>query len=196
MKEIVLATRNRHKIQELTFILKLPTPLLCLDDFPPFPEPLEDGDTFEENAMKKAVETARQIDRYCLADDSGLLVDALDGRPGIYSARYADTNEKRIQRLLGELKNVPHEKRTARFMCAMCLACPDGKTFLETGTCEGTISEEPLGEYGFGYDPVFFLPQLGKTMAQLPFREKNRISHRAAAACLLLPSIEKLIDSG
>jgi len=194
VKEIVLATRNRHKIIELMALFKsLPIPIKSLDDFPEFPEEPEDGKSFEENAAKKALSAARTLALPCLADDSGLEVDSLNKRPGIYSARYAKTNPERIARLLTEMKNVPPEKRSARFVSVMALALPDGMVITKTGYCYGMIADAPRGTNGFGYDPVFILPKPGKTMAELGLEEKNKISHRAQAARLMIPVIQEIV---
>ena len=165
-----------------------------LDDYPGFPPASEDGSTFEENAIFKARWAARHLQLPCLADDSGLQVDALDGRPGLFSARYAPTNPERIARLLQELKNIPPEKRNARFVCVMAAAKPNEDVITKTAYCYGYITDKPYGMHGFGYDPVFYLPELGKTMAQLPVEDKNRISHRARAVRLILPVLEDWIN--
>jgi len=192
VKEIVLATRNRHKIVELKSLFpSLSISIKSLEDFPEFPEEPEDGISFEENAEKKALSAARALALPCLADDSGLEVDALNGRPGIHSARYAKTNPERIAKLLGEMKNIPPEKRSARFVSAMALALPNGMVITKTGYCYGTIADTPRGTHGFGYDPVFILPDLGKTMAELSLEEKNLLSHRGHAAGLLIPIIQE-----
>jgi XTP/dITP diphosphohydrolase len=196
VRELILCTRNRHKIIELQDLLRaLFLSLKSLDDFPSFPQPPEDGQTFEENATDKALHSSLALKRWCLADDSGLEVEALGGRPGILSARYAKTNPERIARLLRELEGIPPLKRTARFVCAMSLSDPEGNVVVRTGYCHGMIAHEPRGTNGFGYDPVFHLPELGKTMAELALHEKNHISHRANAARHLIPIIEKVIDN-
>ena len=196
MRELILCTRNHHKIIELQDLLRaLFLSLKSLDDFPSFPQPPEDGQTFEENATAKALHSSLALKRWCLADDSGLEVEALGGRPGIFSARYAETNPERIARLLRELEGIPLLKRTARFVCAMSLSDPEGNVVVKTGYCHGMIAHEPRGTNGFGYDPVFHLPELGKTMAELALDEKNHISHRANAARHLIPIIEKVIDN-
>lgn len=196
MRELILCTRNHHKIIELQDLLRaLFLSLKSLDDFPSFTQPPEDGQTFEENATAKALHSSLALKRWCLADDSGLEVGALGGRPGIFSARYAETNPERIARLLRELEGIPSLKRTARFVCAMSLSDPEGNVVVRTGYCNGMIAHEPRGTNGFGYDPVFHLPQLGKTMAELALDEKNHISHRANAARQLIPIIEKVIDN-
>lgn len=192
MKELVFATHNQHKIIELTDLFRnLPIPLKSLDDFPPFPPDDEDEPTFEQNAAAKAIHSAKATGAWCLADDSGLEIEALDGRPGIHSARYAADSNSRIQRVLKELEGVPTERRGARFVSAMALASPNGKAIIRTGYCEGVIISEMRGTNGFGYDPIFFIPQLGKTMAELSLEEKNQISHRAHSARLIIPEIER-----
>ncbi|MBN1901658.1 RdgB/HAM1 family non-canonical purine NTP pyrophosphatase [Candidatus Sumerlaeota bacterium] len=195
MREIVLATHNAHKIGELIALFQTsPFALKSLDDYPPFDPGLEDGSTFEENALIKARKAAGHLSLPCLADDSGLEVDALNGKPGIHSARYASSNPERIERLLEELKNISPEKRSARFVCAMAIVRPDGAALIKTAYCYGYIAENPTGVNGFGYDPVFFIPELGKTMAELPLEAKNLISHRANAARLILPLLTDWID--
>ena len=183
--DIVLASRNRKKIEELRSLLSdLPLQVLSLTDFPDIPETPETGMTFAENAELKAKAAARATGRVALADDSGLEVDALGGQPGILSNRFAGpgaTDRDKYMRILELLEGVPDEERTARFRAAVAIATPEGETVLVEGTCEGRIAHEPHGENGFGYDPIFLLPQLGKTMAELPASEKNRISHRAKA---------------
>ncbi len=188
MRELVFATHNRHKVLELRALFHtLSIPLKSLDDFPPFTPPDEDGKTYAENAIRKATYAAQRLKLFCLADDSGLEVDALNGRPGILSARYAPTNPERIARLLRELEGVPLEKRTARFVCSVALATPSGNVIVKTGFCKGCIISDIRGKNGFGYDPVFLLPAQGKTMAELTLDEKNRVSHRSCAARMLIP---------
>jgi XTP/dITP diphosphohydrolase len=193
--DILLATRNQHKIAELIAILApLKLGIKTLRDFPESDEPAEDGETFEENAAKKAVHAALQHGLLTLADDSGLEVAALGGRPGIFSSRYAPTNPERIARLLAEMKDIPLGERAARFVCAMALASPTKHIIARIGYCEGEIIFEPRGTGGFGYDPIFYLPEYRATMAELPFEQKNRISHRGRAAQQLAPLLTKLID--
>lgn len=163
----------------------LPFELLNLDDIKKIPQDFEvkeTGKSFLENAVLKAKTFAKMSGFLTLADDSGLEVEILSGRPGIYSARYASTTEKRNQKLLKELKDVPEKKRRAQFRCVIAIFDPETKE-LETceGICRGKIAQKPKGKYGFGYDPVFYLPSLKKTMAQLKPEDKNRISHRAKA---------------
>jgi XTP/dITP diphosphohydrolase len=186
---LVIATRNQGKIEEIRQILSdLGFILQSLEDYPELPEVPEDGQTFRENARKKAQTIAAAVGRPALADDSGLEVAALGGRPGVYSARYAaDRTEARptdadnYRKLLEEMRGIPWDQRQARFVCEIVLAFPDGRTFNARGTCEGLIALEPRGEAGFGYDPVFWLPDYNCTVAQAGLEIKNRISHRAQA---------------
>lgn len=192
MNTILLATSNPHKIEEVIAVLgPLGFTVLGLDSLETIPpEPVEDGETFEENARKKAVGYAAATGQICLADDSGLEVDALDGRPGVHSARFAGIGETRDERdaannakLLRELADVPAERRGARFVCAMCLAKPSGEVLAETrGTFEGVIGHEARGSNGFGYDPLLILPDEGRTSAELSSAEKNARSHRGHAS--------------
>jgi len=183
--EVVIATRNSGKLREIRAILApLGLKILSLRDFPNIPEIIEDRQTFEENAAKKAAEVARHTRRMAIADDSGLAVDALHGQPGVFSSRYAGekaTDEERYQKLLKEMAGTPPGKRGAAFICAMAVAAPDGKAETVAGQCRGEIALAPKGSHGFGYDPVFYLPEWGKTMAELEPEVKNRISHRALA---------------
>ncbi len=183
--EVVIATRNPGKFREIKAILSsLPLKFLSLEDFPDIPEVVEDGATFAENAGKKARTIADFTGRPAIADDSGLAVDALQGRPGVFSSRYAGekaTDRKRCQKLLEEMASIPEGKRQARFMCAMAVALPGGRMEVVEGECRGWITSAPRGKRGFGYDPVFFVPEFGKTMAELAPEEKNRISHRGRA---------------
>lgn len=180
MLKIVLATSNPHKIEEINAITENLGVEFILP--PDVFDPIENGETFEENALLKAKEANKLTNMLTLADDSGLCVDALDGGPGIYSARYADTPKSRIEKLLTVLKNVPSEKRTAKFVCAMVLLDEHGKVlFSDRGECFGKIGLEPKGKNGFGYDPVFIVNGTNLTMAELSEEEKNKISHRAIA---------------
>ena len=180
MKTLVFGSSNHGKVLELEALLGPAWLVKSAAEFPGLGEVEEDRDTFEGNAAKKAHAFADHSGSIALADDSGLVVDALDGRPGVYSARYAPTAEERIRKLLGELAGVPEEKRTARFVCVLCLAAPGGVEFFARGTCEGRIGLDPRGTGGFGYDPVFLLPD-GRSMAELSRDEKSAISHRGAA---------------
>lgn len=183
--QIVLATRNQHKQQELVALLGgLDITIRTLDDFPEAPEVVEDGDTCEANAMKKAVEIARHTGLPAVADDTGLEVDALGGRPGAFAARYAGehaTYDDNCRKLLRELEGIPSGQRTARFITVAAIAFPGGKTMSTKGILEGVIAESVVGSNGFGYDPVFIIPEHGQTLGQLPPDVKNRISHRARA---------------
>lgn len=189
---ILLATSNPHKIEEISAVLApVGVDIYGLDELEVQPcEPVEDGDTFEANARKKAAAYARTTGRMCLADDSGLEVDALRGAPGVHSARYAGAGATRAERdqannekLLAALAQTTDEQRTARFVCVMCLADSDGHVLAETrGEFTGLITRTPRGSNGFGYDPLFYLPDEGCTAAELPPDEKNARSHRGAAA--------------
>lgn len=183
--KIVLATKNRGKVREIKEILMdRAFDILTLEDFPDIVLPPEEGSTFEENALGKALFVASRTGMPALADDSGLEVDHLSGAPGVWSARYAGpgaSDRDNFRKLLEELRGVPQEKRTARFVCVVAYAIPGGGEFTFRGTLEGRITEAPAGEHGFGYDPVFFIPQLGRTSAELTPDEKNRLSHRASA---------------
>ncbi|HEX5545439.1 MAG TPA: XTP/dITP diphosphatase [Nitrospira sp.] len=183
--EILLATRNPDKVRELTVLLgDLGIRIRTLADFPTVPEIEEDGTTCEANAMKKARETASATGIPSIADDTGLEVDALGGRPGVFAARYAGehaTYEDNCRKLLKELDGVPPSRRTARFITVAALAVPGGHTQVASGTLVGVIAERCIGTQGFGYDPVFFVPEFGCTLAELTAGKKNRISHRAKA---------------
>jgi XTP/dITP diphosphohydrolase len=185
MKQVIIATKNAGKVREFQAILgKRGVEVKSLLDFPDCPDVEETGSTFAENAILKAEAMARYFNTTVIADDSGLSIDALGGRPGVYSARYAGeekNDQKNIAKVLSELEGVPSAKRTARFHCALAVAAPGRHTTVVEGTCEGYITEKPQGENGFGYDPIFYVPQKGKTMAQLSAEEKNQISHRAKA---------------
>lgn len=185
IRELVLATRNRHKGEELAALLSdLGIMIRTLDEFPDAPDVVEDGDTCEANAIKKARAIAEFTGLPAVADDTGLEVDALGGRPGIYAARYAGedaTYEDNCRKLLRELMGVPREQRTARFLTVAAIALPSNGVRVAQGTLDGVIAEEASGTLGFGYDPVFLIPELGKTLAQLSADQKNTISHRAKA---------------
>lgn len=192
---LVIATRNSGKTSEIRAILDgYPVEIKNLDDFGPIPEIDEDGTTFEENAYKKASFAARVLGFPTLADDSGLSVAALDGAPGIYSARFAGpdaTDEQRCRLLLKKLENAPD--RSAAFECAISIALPTGQALTYEGRCEGVITEKPSGQSGFGYDPVFFYPPAGKTFAQMSPDEKNRVSHRGRALEELKTEFDKVL---
>ncbi|MFA6186111.1 MAG: XTP/dITP diphosphatase [Phycisphaerae bacterium] len=188
-RKILVATTNPGKMKELSAMLNADVEWFSLADFPNITEVEEDGQTFAENARKKALGYAKQTGLWTIADDSGLMVDALDGAPGVNSARFSGEKEKNrglldhknMAKLLGLLKDVPDEKRTARFVCSVCLAAPE-KVLIETyGFLEGVIGRTQKGSNGFGYDPLFIVPASSKTVAQLSNEEKNQISHRANA---------------
>ncbi|GJL55117.1 MAG: non-canonical purine NTP pyrophosphatase [Nitrospirales bacterium] len=182
---LVLATGNRHKQEEILDLLKdLPVTVLTLRDFPQAPVIEEDGVTCEENAIKKALGIAKYTGHVTLADDTGLDVTALDGRPGVYAARYAGedaTYQDNCQKLLQELSGVTAGHRQARFLTVVAIANPDGEVDVMEGLLEGEITEVPQGTQGFGYDPVFWLPAFKRTLAEISFEEKNTVSHRALA---------------
>ncbi len=185
-RKLLLATSNMGKLNEYRGLFKgLPFDMVSPADEGISIEVEETGTTFEENARLKATILAEASGLLTLADDSGLEVDALDGEPGVRSARYAGegaSDRERIDYLLSRLVNVPWQDRTARFRCVIALAAPGGETEVCSGECRGYINFEPKGENGFGYDPVFYLPEMEKTMAEIPEEVKNRISHRAEAA--------------
>ncbi len=185
-RKLLLATNNRGKIEEYRRLLKdIPFELVTLADVGITAEVVEVGESLEENARLKATVLSAQSGLLAMADDSGLEVDALGGEPGRLSARYAGegaSDKDRINYLLSRLKDVPWEKRTARFRCVIAVATPSGEVALCSGECRGRITFEPKGSQGFGYDPVFYLPELDQTMAELPMEVKNKISHRGQAA--------------
>ncbi|HMS82268.1 MAG TPA: XTP/dITP diphosphatase [Nitrospira sp.] len=185
IKELVLATRNPDKGRELAVLLEgLGIRIRTLAEFPAVPEVEEDGETCEANAIKKAREVARSTGLPSVADDTGLEVEALGGRPGVFAARYAGehaTYEDNCRKLLRELERVPREARRARFLTVAAIAFPSGDIHITQGSLEGMIAEHPIGDRGFGYDPVFLVPEFRKSLAQLTIEEKNCISHRAKA---------------
>lgn len=185
IKQIVFATGNEGKMREIRSILKdLGLEILSMKEAGLNPAIKEDGKTFEENALIKARTVAKYTDAIVLADDSGLEIDYLNKEPGIYSARYMgeDTSYRiKNQNLIDRLEGVPKEKRTARFVCAIAAVLPDGTSMVTRGTVEGSIGYEERGEGGFGYDPIFYLPEYGKSTAELSAEEKNEVSHRGKA---------------
>jgi non-canonical purine NTP pyrophosphatase (RdgB/HAM1 family) len=197
MISILFASQNAHKIKEVQEKLSAypPIKILSLLDFSAFPEIKEDRKTFEGNSFKKAREVALTFKHFTLADDSGLVVDALKGAPGIYSARYAGekaSDEENRNKLLMELKDIPKAQRQAHFVCVLTLASPQGKKLLSVrSTLKGSIAFTPKGVFGFGYDPLFILPD-GRTLAELPLEEKNTISHRAKALKRFVHKIQSL----
>ena len=192
---IVLATNNKDKIKEIKNLLSdLPITILTRDDFPGFPDPEETGTTLVENATLKATEISRFCEMPALADDTGLEVDALNGAPGVYSSRYAGENvtyADNNRKLIAELKNVPAEKRTARFRCVIAIAWDENRIETVEGLAEGFITEEIAGHDGFGYDPIFFYPPSDKRFSEMSVDEKNAISHRGLA----LKAAVKLIQA-
>jgi len=184
--KLVIATKNKNKIAEIKhkFSSVSGLKLLDLSAFKDMPDIDETGSTFLENAVLKARAVCDHTGMPSMADDSGLVVDALGGRPGVLSARYGGpglTDSGRNELLLGEMRDVPDSTRTARFVCSIAVCLPDGRLFDAEGRCEGTITRQPSGDHGFGYDPVFYVASRGCTMAEIPLEEKNTISHRAIA---------------
>lgn len=194
-RPLVLATKNNGKISEFQdFFKESGVDIKTLDDFGPIPPVIEDGDTFEDNAVKKAQFTARVLGLPAIADDSGLTVKALQGAPGVFSSRYAGENaddEANNRKLLAEMEGI--EDRTAAFVCVLAIAVPRGPALIYEGTCEGLIAETPKGDQGFGYDPLFYYPPLQKTFAQLTGKEKNSISHRGKAIEELHGELDKVV---
>lgn len=192
---LVLATRNAGKSREIrSFLQGFPVEILDLNDFGPIPEVVEDGATFEENAYKKAHFTARVLGFPALADDSGLEVEALDGAPGVHSARYAGpdaTDEENNRKLLHALEQ--YENRKARFCCVLSLAVPSGPALTYEAFCKGTILRHPRGENGFGYDPLFYYEPLGKTFGEMTLEEKAQVSHRGKALSELKREFHKVL---
>ncbi|MFO7975094.1 MAG: RdgB/HAM1 family non-canonical purine NTP pyrophosphatase [Candidatus Hydrogenedentota bacterium] len=193
---LLLGTKNEYKVAELAELLAgLPWEVKGLNVLPPLPEPREDGITFEENALLKAVYYQKASGLACVADDSGIVVDALDGAPGVYSARYAGedcTDAENNKKLLAELVGIPAEARTARFVCCAAIAHMDASTHCETGAVEGHIAFQPRGSTGFGYDPLFIPDGFDQTFAELGASVKQRISHRARAFGKLRAYLENL----
>ena len=185
MKHLVVATRNKGKIIEINALLfGLVDQISCAADFVDFPETIEDGATFEENALKKAREAAIFSGHPALADDSGLVVDALNGRPGVFSARYAGAGASDADnnaRLLEECRDIPEMHRQAAFVCVLAFVTPEGVERDFSGRINGQILYEARGEGGFGYDPLFLVDCFGRSMAELTLNEKNEVSHRAQA---------------
>ena len=197
--DIVAASGNKHKIQEIKDILKdLPINILSKNDVGLGNlETDEDKDTLEGNALKKAIEISRKIDSVVIADDTGLFVDKLDGRPGVYSSRYAGENstyEENNKKLLEELKNIPKSERTAKFKTVIAIVLRDGSYKTVSGQCLGSIGLKPKGENGFGYDPLFIVDGYNKTFAELGDEIKNKISHRADALKKLKSQLKVMLD--
>lgn len=180
---LVLATRNKNKLLEFQELLKdFPVEIRSLSDFGTLPEAIEDGETFDDNAYKKAIHTAKILGLPAMADDSGLVVEALNGAPGIFSARYAGNNatdKENVEKLLEDMKGVKNRK--ASFHCVLSIAVPSGPALTYENSCEGILLEKPRGTSGFGYDPVFYSEELNKTFAECSMEEKNKVSHRGKA---------------
>ncbi len=191
---LVIATTNQNKLKEFKEILKdLDIEVRSLADFGPIPEIVEDGATFDDNAYKKAHQTARILGLPTIADDSGLVIDALNGAPGVYSARYSGedaTDEENVAKLLSELKGV--DNRKAKFQCVLSIAVPSGPALTYEGSCEGIIIDERRGDNGFGYDPVFYFEEFDKTFAELSMDEKNKVSHRGKALAQVKGEVQQI----
>lgn len=199
-RKIIFATGNENKMKEIRMILSdLGMPILSMKEAGIFVDVVEDGTTFEENALIKATEIAKTVENcIVLADDSGLEIDYLNKEPGIYSARYAGENTSydiKNNLLLSRLEGVPDEKRTARFVCAIAAAFPDGTTEVVRGTIEGCIGYEIAGENGFGYDPIFYVPEYGCTTAEMNPEQKNELSHRGNALRAMRKIMEKKYEN-
>jgi XTP/dITP diphosphohydrolase len=194
VREIIIATKNAGKVKDFeTLFSPKGFKVKSLLDFPEIEDVEETGVTFAENATLKAEAISSALNKPVIADDSGLAIDALNGEPGVYSARYAGENKDdnaNIEKVLQKLNDVPFEKRTARFHCALAIAVPGKRTEIVEGTCEGHILEEKRGENGFGYDPIFFVEKWRCSMAELTKGQKNQISHRANALKKLAPLID------
>lgn len=200
MKEIIVATKNKGKVKEFEEMFhKLGFTVKTLLDYPDAPDIEETGETFTENALLKAQGISDYLNKIVIADDSGLCVNALDGKPGVYSARYAGmekNDEANLQKVLQELKDVPYEKRTAHFHCTLALVIPGKEPVIFDGRLDGYIIDEKRGENGFGYDPIFFVPEYGKTTAEMMPEEKNKISHRGRALEKLNEWVKQAVESG
>ena len=190
---LIIATGNEDKVREIDEILEgTGFEAISMKQAGFNPDIVEDGTTFEENALKKAMAVHELSGEYVMADDSGLCIDALDGAPGIYSARFCgedSTYEEKFRKIFEMLADVPEDKRTAQFVCAIAVVKPDGTSFTVRGECRGVLHEKPVGENGFGYDPIFYVPEFGMTTAQMDPKVKNSISHRGRA---LRAMVEKL----
>lgn len=195
---LLIATTNRGKLNEVRAMLDdLAVDVETLDDFPDLPEPVEDQDTFEGNALVKARHYARLTGRLTLADDSGLEVDALGGKPGVHSARYAgDQRDDAANnaKVIAGLSGVPAAQRTARFRCALALVTGEQVVATSSGEVSGLIVDDPRGSNGFGYDPHFYVPEVGMTAAEMPPDRKNQISHRSAALRAIRPSLQQILS--
>jgi len=193
MLEILIATNNLGKVKEIKDILDgCQIKILTMKGFPHLPKIEEDGKNYQENAFKKARKISEYTGKICLADDSGLEIDYLKGKPGIYSSRWGNSDEERINKVLKLLENVPVNKRYGKFVCAAVLVFPDGKTYTVKEECKGIIGFQPKGKSGFGYDPIFLLPEYNKTFAELGDKVKNQISHRGKAMRRMIDIINEL----
>ncbi|TYR82807.1 XTP/dITP diphosphatase [Priestia megaterium] len=194
MREIIIATKNVGKVKDFEALFAPKGfEVKSLLDFPALEDVEETGTTFAENATIKAETISKKLNKIVIADDSGLAIDALNGEPGVYSARYAGEDkddDANIDKVLTKLQGVPFKQRTGRFHCALAIAVPNEQTIVVEGTCEGYILTERRGENGFGYDPIFFVEQWNRSMAELSKAEKNKISHRAHALRKLAPFID------
>ena len=196
MLEILIATNNLGKVKEIKDILNSPEiKVLTMKDFPHLPKIVEDGKTYQENALKKARKISEYTGKICLADDSGLEIDYLKGEPGIYSSRWGNSDKERVNKVLKLLENVPKNKRNAKFVCVAVLVFPNGKIYMVKEECKGSITFKPKGEHGFGYDPIFLVPEYEKTFAELGDKIKNRISHRGKAMRRMMDRINKIVVS-
>ncbi|MGR3219011.1 MAG: XTP/dITP diphosphatase [Candidatus Anammoxibacter sp.] len=196
--KILIGSTNKKKREEIANIINdLPVQFSLLSDFNNVPDIIEDGKTFKDNAIKKAVGFARWQKTLTVADDSGLEVCALDNRPGVFSARYAGegaTDAMLMTKLLGEMQSIPKNDRIARFKCAIALANPQGLLFVVEAECRGIITKEHRGSNGFGYDPLFYFPGFGKTFAEITAEEKNQVSHRAKALALFKEKLKAMFN--
>ncbi len=199
MKEVIIATNNMGKAKDFEALFEpFGVKVLTLNDLDNAIDVEETGVTFEENAILKAETVARLLGKVVIADDSGLEIDALDGAPGVYSARYAGaekSDDANIEKVLSELEAVPTDGRTARFRCVLAVAGPGVETETFSGSCEGVIHSERKGTNGFGYDPIFYVPEQGRMMAELSAQEKSLISHRGAALAKLKVKLPQFMES-
>ncbi|MBP2240635.1 XTP/dITP diphosphohydrolase [Cytobacillus eiseniae] len=198
MQEVIIATKNEGKAKEFIRMFKpLGYEVKTLLDFPEIQDVEETGKTFEENAKLKAETIANVLGRMVIADDSGLVINSLDGRPGVFSARYAGiekSDQANMDKVLSELEQIADNKRQARFYCVLAVAAPGKETFTVSGTCEGVILREKRGSYGFGYDPIFFVVEMDRAMAELKPEEKAQISHRSQALRKLESQLPSLLS--
>ncbi len=192
---LILATNNAHKVEEIkTLLSEFPCEILCLSDFPEIPQAIEDGESFDENAYKKASHVAKILGLPALADDSGLVVPALNNEPGIFSARYAGegaSDQENMMKLLHNMENI--SERRAFFQCVISLAVPSGPALTYEGRCEGLLLDSPRGNKGFGYDPIFYVEQFNKTFAELEGDQKNSLSHRGQALQEMRNECDKIV---